>query len=59
MEILMWLGLVVAAIFGGLGIRGGVTSNDEGAAKCYRVAAAGAVLACGALSYQYLGTIPH
>ena len=59
MDILMWVGVAVAAIFGGLGLRGGVTSDDSGAAKCYRVAAAGAVLACWAFSYQYRGTIPH
>ena len=59
MNILMWVGVAVAGIFGGLGLRGGVTSDDAGAAKCYRLAAAGAVLACGAFSYQYFGTIPH
>lgn len=59
MDILMWLGVVIAAIFGALGLRGGVTSDDSGAAKCYRVAAAGTVVACAAFSYQYFGTIPH
>lgn len=59
MDILMWVGVAVAAIFGGLGLRGGVTSDDSGAATCYRVAAAGAVLASGALAYQYFGALPH
>lgn len=59
MDILMWVGVAVAAIFGGLGLRGGVTSDGAGAAKCYRVAAAGAVLASAVFTYQYVGSIPH
>jgi len=59
MNILMWGGIVVAGFFGGLGLRGGFTSNDSGAAKCYRVAAGGAILACGAFAYQYFGALPH
>lgn len=59
MDILVWVGVAVATIFGGLGLRGGVTSDDAGAAKCYRVAAAGALLASGAFVYQYFGALPH
>lgn len=59
MNILMWVGLGVTALFGGLGLRGGVTSDDAGAAKCYRIAAAGAVLASAVFAYQYAGSFPH
>lgn len=55
----MWLGVAVAAIFGGRGLRAGVTSDDTGAAKCHPVAVAGAGLAFRASTYQYRGTIPH
>lgn len=58
MNILMWVGIAITAIFGGLGLCVGVTTDYSRAAKCYRVAAAGAVLACVVFSYQFLGTPP-
>jgi len=55
----MWIGVAVAGIFGGPGLRGGVASDELGAGKSYRVAAAGAVLASCALAYQYILALPH